>query len=387
MKITHIFERDLPLSSPGENAVVNFTGLKTSAVAIKSDLMRNGVPLIGYGFGSIGRWSVGGLLTERFFPRLMRANPSDLIDKEGIIDPARCWEIIMRNEKPGGHGERAVAVGAIDMALWDLRAKAFDVPLWKLLADTHNGGQYQRRVPVYAAGGYYQEGRDIESIKSEMRRYIDMGYTCTKMKVGGATLAQDMKRIEAAVSVLGSPQQLAVDANGRFTFEQALVWGREFDAMKLRWFEEPGDPLDYRLLANLAEEIHIPLATGENLFSSSETRNLLRYGGMRSDRDILQFDCALSYGLPDYLKTLQSLTAHGWSWQSVHPHGGHQMSLNLAAGLGLGGNESYPGVFQPLGGFADDIAVENGFVQMPDTPGIGLELKASLWKFLKELIP
>ena len=102
------------------------------------------------------------------------------------------------------------------------------------------------------------------------------------------------------------------------------------------------------------------MATGENLFSMQDARNLIRYGGMRPDRDWLQFDCALSYGLVEYLRTLEMLKEHGWSASRCIPHGGHQMSLNIAAGLGLGGNESYPDLFQPFGGFPDGVKVENG---------------------------
>ncbi len=111
------------------------------------------------------------------------------------------------------------------------------------------------------------------------------------------------------------------------------------------------------------------MATGENLFSHQDARNLIRYGGMNPDRDWLQFDCALSYGLVEYLRTLEMLKENGWSTRRVVPHGGHQMSLNIAAGLHLGGNESYPGVFQPFGGFADGIAVENGYVGLAGSSG------------------
>src|SRR5262245_19508197 len=106
---------------------------------------------------------------------------------------------------------------------------------------------------------------------------------------------------------------------------------------------------------------------------------------MRPERDVLQFDCALSYGLVEYLRTLEVLKTEGWSPRRVVPHGGHQMSLNIAAGLGLGGNESYPGVFQPFGGFADGIAVENGYVALPEVPGIGFETKAELHALLKSI--
>jgi L-alanine-DL-glutamate epimerase-like enolase superfamily enzyme len=116
-----------------------------------------------------------------------------------------------------------------------------------------------------------------------------------------------------------------------------------------------------------------------------DARNLIRHGGMRPDRDWLQFDCALSYGLVEYLRTLDMLHQHGWSRTRCIPHGGHQMSLNIAAGLGLGGNESYPDLFQPFGGFPDGVRVENGFITMPDLPGIGFEGKADLIRVMRNL--
>jgi D(-)-tartrate dehydratase len=183
----------------------------------------------------------------------------------------------------------------------------------------------------------------------------------------------------------GDGSRLAVDANGRFDLETAIAYANALAPYGLRWYEEAGDPLDYDLQARLGEVYPHPLATGENLFSVQDARNLIRYGGMRPDRDILQFDCALSYGLVEYLRILDMLDGHGWSRRTVVPHGGHQISLNMAAGLGLGGNESYPGVFQPFGGFADTVPVEDGYVALPDAPGIGFEEKANLWAVMREL--
>ncbi|QEW23485.1 Putative isomerase YitF (plasmid) [Paracoccaceae bacterium] len=384
MKILRVLEKPLPITSPGANAVVDFAGLTTTAVAVVSDRLHGGKPLVGYGFGSIGRWAVGGILTDRMIPRLMRADPDSLVDDSGHLDPFRCWTEAMRNEKPGGHGDRASAMGALDMALWDLRAKAEDKPLYRLLADRFRGGTADADIAVYAAGGYYRPDKGVQALEDELKGYLDLGYRETKIKIGAAPLAEDMKRIEAAIKVMGGGDRVAVDANGRFDLKTALAYAEALAPLNLRWYEEAGDPLDYRLQAVLAEHYPNPLATGENLFSHQDARNLLRYGGMRSDRDILQFDCGLAYGLPDYLRTLEELRRHGWSPRSIHPHGGHQMSLHLAAGLGLGGNESYPGVFQPLGGFADVSQVVDGRVTLPDAPGVGLELKAGLRDWLAE---
>jgi L-alanine-DL-glutamate epimerase-like enolase superfamily enzyme len=205
------------------------------------------------------------------------------------------------------------------------------------------------------------------------------------MKIGGASLDEDRTRIEAVLKEIGKDAQLAVDANGRFDLETAIAYARMLRDYPLFWYEEAGDPLDYRLQAALAEFYPGPMATGENLFSHQDARNLLRHGGMRPDRDFLQFDCALSYGLCEYQRTLGVIDALGWSRRRCIPHGGHQMSLNIAAGLGLGGNENYPDLFQPFGGFPDGVTVEGGFITMPDLPGIGFEGKAALITVMREL--
>ena len=181
----------------------------------------------------------------------------------------------------------------------------------------------------------------------------------------------------------GSPGLPPIDETPRPP-EETIAYARALEPYNLFWYEEAGDPLDYALQAELANHYGGPMATGENLFSHQDARNLLRYGGMRPDRDWLQFDCALSYGLVEYLRTLSLLPEHGFSTRNVCPHGGHQLSLNIAAGLHLGGNESYPEVFAPFGGFADNVRVENGRVGLPDAPGIGFEAKSRLIATMRE---
>jgi len=263
-------------------------------------------------------------------------------------------------------------------------AKIAGVPLWRLLADRHGDGSVDESVFVYAAGGYYYPGKDDRQLQEEMRRYRGLGYEVVKMKIGGATLDEDIRRIEAVLEVVGEGRFLAVDANGRFDLETALAYAEALKPYGLFWYEEAGDPLDYALQAELSKVYPGPMATGENLFSHQDARNLARYGGMRSDRDWLQFDCALSYGLVEYLRTLEAIEAEGFTRRNCIPHGRHQLSLNIAAGLKLGGNESYPEVFAPFGGFADGIAVEGGRVGLPDAPGIGFELKADLIRTMRQ---
>ena len=384
MRIVDIREQTMPIASSIANAYIDFSKMTLSLVAVVTDVIRDGKPVIGYGFNSNGRYGQGALIRDRFLPRILESEPDDFVTGDNL-DPHKVWSAMFRNEKPGGHGERSVAMGTIDMAVWDAVAKIAGKPLFRYLAERHGDGTANPRVFVYAAGGYYYPGKGDGQLKDEMQGYLDRGYTVVKMKIGGLPLADDMKRIEAVLGMLPAVAKLAVDANGRFDLATAVAYGKALSAYDLFWYEEAGDPLDFELQAALSERYAGPMATGENLFSMQDARNLIRYAGMRRDRDWLQFDCALSYGLVEYLRTIAMLKSYGWSPSRCIPHGGHQMSLNIAAGLGLGGNESYPDLFQPYGGFPDGVRVENGHIVMPELPGIGFEGKADLYKEMRAL--
>ncbi|HET7657770.1 MAG TPA: mandelate racemase/muconate lactonizing enzyme family protein [Bacillales bacterium] len=386
MRILEIRERPVPIKSSISNAYIDFSKMTASVVAIVTDVVRNGKRVVGYGFNSNGRYAPSGLLHERFIPRLLEAKTGDILNEDGTnFDPHKIWKVLMTGEKPGGHGERSVAVGVLDMAVWDAVAKIEEKPLYRLLADRYRGGEADDKVFVYAAGGYYAPGKGLKELQEEMKGYLEMGYSVVKMKIGGSSLNEDLRRIEAVLEVVPDGRSLAVDVNGRFDLETGIAYAEKLEPYNLFWYEEVGDPLDYELQAELAKHYKNPMATGENLFSMQDARNLIRYGGMRPEIDYLQFDCALSYGLVEYMRILDMLKEYGWSSRRCIPHGGHQMSLNIAAGLGLGGNESYPGVFQPFGGFADHVPVENGYVGLPDVPGVGFEAKSGLSKLLHSI--
>lgn len=385
MRILDVVEITKPIASPIRNAYIDFSKMTASLVAVVTDVEVDGRRVVGYGFNSNGRYGQGGLIRERFRDRILQAEPESLLNTKGDnLDPHKIWDVMMSNEKPGGHGERSVAVGTLDMAIWDATAKIANKPLFRLLAEM-KGVEANPRVFVYAAGGYYYPGKDLSALRQEMRGYLNRGYNVVKMKIGGASLEEDRRRIEAVLDEIGSEARLAVDANGRFDLETGIAYAKMLREYPLFWYEEVGDPLDYSLQAALSEFYPGSMATGENLFSHQDARNLLRYGGMRPDRDYLQFDCALSYGLVEYLRTLDVLEQFGWSPSRCVPHGGHQMSLNIAAGLGLGGNESYPDLFQPYGGFPDSVRVEDGHIIMPELPGIGFEGKSDLIKEMRAL--
>ena len=391
MKIVDIREATVSIASEIRNAYIDFSKMTVSIVALVTDVVIEGKPVIGYGFHSNGRYGQGGLLQERFIPRLVEAAPSGLVDeKRDNLDPFKIWATLMQNEKPGGHGERSVAVGVLDMAVWDAVAKVEEKPLHHLLAERYGSGIPQDDVFVYAAGGYYYPGKSNKALVREMEGYLEQGYRVVKMKIGGASLTDDMKRIESVLGLLEQFKEagenvgdrLAVDANGRFELDTARAYARELEPLGLFWYEEAGDPLDYALQEELTHEYNAPFATGENLFSHQDVRNLLRYSGLRPDKDYLQMDPSLAYGLVEYLRMLDMLKKHGWSPSRCVPHGGHQFALHIAAGLGLGGNESYPGIFQPFGGFADDTPIKAGRIGLTQVPGVGFEAKSALMDLL-----
>jgi L-alanine-DL-glutamate epimerase-like enolase superfamily enzyme len=386
MRIVDIRETAIPLKSTLANSSFNFSEMTTSVVAVITDVMRGGKPVVGFAFNSTGRYACGAQMRARFIPRILQSPPDALLDDAGNLSPDKVLAAMMRNEKSGGHSERSVGIGTIEVAVWDAVAKIADKPLHRALAERYSGGKVPDKVFVYVGGGWYEPGKGHKELQDEMRRHLDAGYTMVKMKVGGAPLAEDLRRIEAVKKVLPANAQLAVDANSKFQRDEALAYAKALAPFKLRWFEEPCDPLDFALLAEIAEHYEPPLATGENLFSTQDVENLVRFGGLTPARnDVIQIDPPQAYGIVQYGRTVEMLEKRGWPRSGLFPHGGNQMSLAIAAGFGLGGAESYPGVFGVFGGFADDARVEDGYITLSDRPGIGFEGHNQLYGVMREL--
>ncbi len=386
MRIVDIRETAIPLKSTLANSSFDFTEMTTSVVAVITDVVRSGKPVCWFAFNSTGRYACGAQMRARFIPRILAAEPATLLDDTGSnLDPAKIFSCMMQREKAGGHSERSIAIGTIEIAIWDAVAKIADKPLHAVLAERFSAGRIANRLFCYVGGGWYWPGQTTKDLQDEMRRHLDAGYTMVKMKVGGLPLDEDLRRLEAVLEVVGSSERLAVDANCKFDRDEALRYTKALSPYKLRWFEEPCDPLDFALFAELADVYGPPLAAGENLYSTQDVENLVRFGGFRAERDVIQIDPPQAYGIGQYAKTLVMLSRRGWPRTSFFPHGGNQMSLAIAAGFGLGGAESYPGVFGDFGGFADDAMIESGAISLSGRPGIGFEGQARLYRIMREL--
>ena len=386
MRIIEIRENTIQLEGLVSNATTSFESHTVSLVALITDQRRGGRPVVGFGFNSIGRFAQGGILRERIIPRIMKAKPYDLLSDDGLkfnIDAV--VYAAMKDEKPGGHGDRAGAVASLELALWDLNAKLLDEPAYQTIRGSFGLPQSGNSVPVYAAGGYYYAENSLKRLRDELRSYQDLGYRSFKIKVGGLSLTHDLERIHSAIGVAGAADNVAIDANGSFQLDQAQEMANAIEPLGLLWYEEPCDPLDFSLNRIVAEGYNGKIATGENLFSMIDTKNLIQFGGMRIDKDIFQMDPGLSYGLTEYDRMLEVLESSGYKRSQCYPHGGHLINLHVAAGLGLGGCEAYPGVFQPIGGYTDQCKLDEGRISPSDAPGFGLEQKTNLYPYLQSL--
>lgn len=387
MRITDIREIAVPLNSSIRNAVFDFSEMTTSVVAVITDVIRDGKPVVGFAFNSTGRYACGAQMRDRLIPRILKAQPDALLNEAGNnLDPEKILACMMQREKPGGHTERSVAIGTIELAIWDAVAKIEDLPLHAVLANRFSGGKVRKEIPCYVGGGWYAPNKGIPELLDEIRARLDQGYTTMKIKVGGASVAEDIARLEASLKVVGGGQNLAVDANAGLSPERALAYAKALQSYNLRWFEEPTDPLDFALLAEIAGIYSSPIGTGENLFSTQDIRNLVQFGGLRKDRDIIQIDVPQSYGIVQFSKTVKMLEERGWSRHSIFPHGGNLMTLAIVAGFGLGGCEAYPDTFGVFAGFADDSQVSNGKINLSERPGIGFEGQNALYDLMRKII-
>ena len=384
MRILAIHERTVPVGSAMRNAAISFGGMTASALAIVTDHQVAGRPVIGYAFDSIGRYGKGGLLRERFIPRLLAAPAASLQCVDGLLDPAACWQVAMQDEKDGGHGERPGAIGLIDAAVWDALAKARGEPLWRTLAAVHGLTNAGPLVATYGSCGHFQATEGAKGLQGELQAALDLGYRTVKIKVDGRDAAADAARIEAALAVLPNAAHLAIDANGRADADDA-AWIRAMAGFGLAWLEEPVSALDYAALARFVQQYAGPVATGENLFSLADTINLYRYGGLRPQRDRVQVDMLLAYGVPEYHRIIDAGMSFGWQRGAFWPHAGHLFAAHVVAAFGLGSHESAPDASRLYGGYWDGTRVEDGQVRIPELPGTGYEGKANLYAVLRAL--
>jgi D-arabinonate dehydratase len=276
-------------------------------------------------------------------------------------DAARTWHRMFTGwRKPVAKGDAVAAIGAVDNALWDLRGQVLGLPVYRLL------GGFRSRVPAYAAGGYYEDGKGPEQLAEEMLRFVSAGYRAVKMKVGGATIREDVRRVAAVREAIGPDIQLMVDANNAWTAAEALTFGRAVEEFDLTWFEEPCWPDDHAGMAFLVERLAMPIATGEIEFTRWGFRDLIE----RRAVEIVQADPETCGGLTEWVRIATLASAHHLV---VAPHGNHYVGAHALAAVDNGLIvESYAGLSPWQDEFLGGIAFVDGELVLPETPGLGI---------------
>jgi L-alanine-DL-glutamate epimerase-like enolase superfamily enzyme len=293
------------------------------------------------------------LIESYVFPKIQGENPLDI---------EKLWEKIYRdNRKPVAKGLFIEALGSVDMALWDIMGKVLNLPVYRIL------GAYKRRIPVYAAGGYYEEGKSIADLVKEMEGYVSEGFQAVKMKVGGSSFQDDVERVKAVREAIGPDVDLLIDANNKWTAYEAIRFGRAVEKYSLFWFEEPVEPDDFEGCAEVRQALDIPIVAGENEFTRYGCRDLI----VNKSADILNLDTVKAGGITEYRKIAALASAFHIP---VAPHGSPHMAVHLlAATPNALIMETYPAVESQFNPALPLYPVQDGHITVPEAPGLGID--------------
>ena len=281
---------------------------------------------------------------------------------QGLMAPERLWDRMYRhNRKSIAKGIYIKAMGSLDVAIWDIIGKALNLPVHRIL------GTFRTHIPVYAAGGYYAEGKGIAKLVKEMESYVDEGFRVVKMKVGAAPMAVDVERVSAVRKALGPDIGIMLDANNGMRAYEAIRFGRAVEQYQPYWFEEPVMPDDFAGSAEVRQALDVPIVAGENEFTRWGARDLLDAGAA----DILNLDVVKAGGITEYRK----IAALASAWHiPVAPHGTVQMSMQTMASVDNGLiMEVYPSARAYYNPTLPPLDVNDGYTTVPETPGLGLE--------------
>ncbi|HLT20285.1 MAG TPA: mandelate racemase/muconate lactonizing enzyme family protein [Thermomicrobiales bacterium] len=350
MKITSVCveEYSWPRAKPITNGKHTYTHTGLGLVKIETD---EGICGIGLGAtGVIGRATV-----EHLTPLLIGEDP---------INVERIWHKLWVPKLTGRRGLTTRAISAIDIGLWDIRAKVAGLPLYKLL------GGYRDRVPTYVAGGYYEEGKGLKELAAEMVENVEMGARAVKMKVGALSIREDVERVKTVREAIGPDVKLLLDANCAYRHYEAIQFAKRVEEYDPFWFEEPVAPDDYEGHRRLADATSIPIATGENEYTRYGFRDLIA----NQSAAILNADAKILGGVTEFMKVAALAQAHDLD---IAPHGSQDIHVHLVAAISNGLIlEFYRDTVDPMWGkiYHHTLTLnDDGTVSPPDVPGIGVD--------------
>lgn len=292
-------------------------------------------------------------LIEGLFHRVKGENPFYV---------ERIWDRMYRdNRKPVAKGDYIEAMGSVDIAVWDIIGKALGMPVYKVL------GAHADRLRVYAAGGYYRDDKTTADLVAEMEGYVEEGFRAVKMKVGGEPMRVDEERVRAVRHAIGPDVDLLLDANNRWAPYEAIRFGRMVEQYEPFWFEEPVVADDFQGCAEVKHALDIPIVAGENEYTRWGTRDLIEHRSC----DILNLDTVKAGGITEHRKISALASAYHIP---VSPHGSPHMASHLLASTPNALiMETYPGVQSRYNPALPLYPVEDGYITMPQKPGLGID--------------
>ena len=284
---------------------------------------------------------------------------------EDPLNNERLWQKIYVPKFIGRRGTSCKTVSAIDIALWDIKAKAAGMPLYRLL------GGYRESVPCYVAGGYYAKDKGLRELQQEMEEYISWGVKAVKMKVGALSLKEDAARVKAVRQAIGPDTKLMLDANCSYRFFEAIEFAHMVEEYEPYWFEEPVDADDYDGYRKVAAKTIIPLAGGENEVTRFGFRDLINTQAV----SILNPDAASLGGVTEYMKIAGYADANGLM---MSPHGQQQLHVHLDCSVpNAPMAEFYPPQYDAkvYEAFLNPVVFNpDGTVSPSQAPGAGLDI-------------
>jgi L-alanine-DL-glutamate epimerase-like enolase superfamily enzyme len=277
---------------------------------------------------------------------------------EDPLDTQRHWERLYWSDAHwvGRLGITQMALAAVDIALWDLKAKALGLPLWKLV-----GGHKAGQVPSYNTDGGWLNF-EVAQLIDEMQAIVGRGWRGVKMKIGKPDPREDLARVEAVRKALGDDIDLMIDVNQRWDRTRALAWAGRFEPFGITWLEEPMDPDDVEGHALLSKATTIPIALGEHVYSRTMFRDMIG----RANIGYVQADVTRLGGVTEWLAVAEIAMAHH---VPVVPHHADMMRVHQHLGAGHAAApmiECIPWL-QEL--FAEPLDIRNGTFHVPSTPG------------------
>jgi L-talarate/galactarate dehydratase len=357
----------LPLAEPVSDAKV-LTGrqkpLTEVAFLFAEIRTEGGFDGVGYSYakraGGPGQYAHA----REIAPELIGEDPSDI---------GRIWnKLVWAGASVGRSGLATQAIAAVDIALWDLKAKRCGLPLAKLL-----GAQRDSVACYNTSGGFLS--MSIEQVVENAKAAVRQGIGGIKIKVGHPDTRIDLERVERLRGELGDRFPLMVDANQQWNRETAARMGRDLEQYRLTWIEEPLDAYDAEGHADLARDLVTPIATGEMLTSVAEHRELIRHRSV----DFLQPDAPRVGGITPFLKVAALGEDAGLR---MAPHFAMEIHLHLAAAYELDPWVEHFDWMQPL--FNEHLAIRDGRMLVPNRPGLGFTLsdQARAWTAEAEII-